>query len=134
MALRAGRRFGVDSSVPGRVLVVDDDATLRTVVQRILESEGYVVETASDGNEALDRIQSGPPDLVLLDLMMPIMDGWQVLERLRGVTAHPPVIVLSAYLDRGRVLDAGAVDCLPKPFRMRDLLRTCQKALGTGAN
>jgi len=83
---------------PARILVVDDDQTVSEVVARYLQREGYEVETVADGKVALDRALAHPPDLVVLDLMLPGMDGLEVCRRLRAL-APVPVIMLTA---RGR--------------------------------
>lgn len=115
------------------VLVVDDDAAFRGVVQRLLEtatSGPYAVDSAADGQEALEKIAAHQPDLVLLDLMMPNVDGWEVLERIRAMDRRPPVIVLSAHLDHHkRAQEAGAAAVLSKPVGLKVLLLTCERLL-----
>lgn len=104
----------------GRVLVVDDNATNRDLLQRRLSREGYRVETAGDGREALARLQQEAFDLVLLDIMMPEINGYEALQRLKEDEAlrHLPVIMISA-LDEidsvARCIELGAEDYLPKP-------------------
>jgi two-component system response regulator MprA len=112
-----------------RVLVVDDDNSVRQLLSRTLAASGYSVDSASNGEEALERIQAGHPDLVVLDLMMPVLDGWGVLRRLRGAPDPPRVIVLSAVGDCRRAIREGAAGCLPKPFRLKQLLEACHLAL-----
>jgi CheY-like chemotaxis protein len=114
---------------PKRILVVDDEEDLRTFVAGIFDGLGYVVECAEDGAAALQKMATTTPDLVVLDLMMPVMDGWGVLDRLRGMARHPPVVILSAYADCPRAIKAGAVGCLSKPFRLQDLVGTCENVL-----
>ena len=114
---------------PKRILVVDDERDLRTFVAAIFDDLGYVVECAEDGAEALEKMMATPPDLVVLDLMMPVMDGWGVLDRLREMTLRPPVVILSAFADCQRAIKAGAAGCLSKPFRLQDLVGTCENAL-----
>ena len=115
------------------VLVVDDEQDIRHFLELVLQSAGYDVECAADGQEALARIAARPPDLVLLDLMMPIMDGWEVLDRL-GRRKPPTVLVLSAAADPARAAKAGAAACVAKPFSARALLETCARVLaGDGA-
>ena len=107
----------------GRVLVVEDDATVAEVVGRYLERDGYEVEVFTDGARALARALSSPPDLVLLDLMLPGMDGLEVCRRIRGV-APIPIIMLTARGQEGdRVLglELGADDYVAKPFSPREL-------------
>ena len=106
-----------------RVLVVDDDPTIAEVVCRYLEREGYAVETVGDGITALERATADPPDLVVLDLMLPGIDGLEVCRRLRSL-APVPVIMLTAKGDENdRIigLDLGADDYLAKPFSPREL-------------
>lgn len=110
----------VDQSAP-RVLVVDDIEDNRALLKRRLEKQGHVVTMAADGKQALAMIESEPPDLVLLDIMMPEMDGFAVLERLKGnpATRDIPVIVISALDDvesAVRCIEQGAEDFLSKPF------------------
>jgi len=106
------------------ILIVDDDADIRAALQHFLESAGYPTIQAADGREALTTARSQPPGLVLLDLMMPIMDGWSFLvERGRHPeTAGVPVIVLSAHLKGPRGVPSGANACLAKPFDADELL------------
>lgn len=112
------------------MLIVDDDDSVRLIVSRILEMAGYAVEAAGNGEEALERIAARHPDLVVLDLTMPILDGWGVLRRLKEVPDRPPVIILSAVVDRIRAIHEGAADCLSKPFHREQLLDACHRALG----
>src|SRR5580658_10292198 len=106
-----------------KVLVVDDDATVREVVTRYLLREGYRVEQSSDGADALERALEDPPELVVLDLMLPSLDGLEVCRRLRMV-APVPVIMLTARDEEGdRIagLELGADDYVAKPFSPREL-------------
>jgi len=96
------------------------------MVTTVLEKRGYVVETAADGEEALERAVAQPPDLIITDVMMPRMDGWQLVKalRARGEFAFVPVIFLTALSsddDRIRGFRLGADDYLPKPFRFEEL-------------
>src|SRR5215468_6854728 len=105
-----------------RVLVVDDDPDILDALSEILEAEGYDVQRARNGREALQRLEQGLPDLVLLDLMMPVMDGWEFARSL-DPGARPPIIVLSA--DRNvsaKAKEIGALGWLAKPFELSDLL------------
>jgi DNA-binding response OmpR family regulator len=109
---------------PARVLVVDDDQTVSEVVARYLELEGYEVEVVGDGKVALDRALADPPDLVVLDLMLPSMDGLEVCRRLRAL-APVPVIMLTARgqeSDRVIGLELGADDYVSKPFSPKELV------------
>jgi DNA-binding response OmpR family regulator len=109
-----------------RILVVDDEANIRTSVRLCLEGAGYVVEQASNGSEALEKIKRHPPELVLLDLAMPIMDGMTVLTEMRNWWAHYPtrVVVVTAHGSVKTAIAAmrlGASDFLEKPFLPEDL-------------
>jgi two-component system, OmpR family, response regulator MprA len=108
-----------------RVLVVDDEPALRDALESSLAFEGYEVATASDGVEALDAIAESKPDLVLLDIMMPRMDGLTAVRRLRARGDTVPVLMLTArdaVGDRVTGLDVGADDYLAKPFELDELL------------
>ena len=110
-----------------RVLVVDDDEQLRYVLRETMTEDGYEVEAASNGREALAIIQRWQPDLIVLDLMMPVMDGEtfrQEQQRL-GLAEQVPVVVLSAAREmRGIAERVGAAASVPKPFDLDDLLAT----------
>lgn len=106
-----------------RVLVVEDDPTVAEVVARYLEREGFSVEAVGDGPAALDRAAAAPPDLVVLDLMLPGLDGLEVFRRLRA-RGPVPIVMLTARGDEGeRIagLEVGADDYVPKPFSPREL-------------
>ncbi|MGH9013374.1 MAG: response regulator [Acidimicrobiia bacterium] len=114
-----------------RVLVVDDDPTVAEVVVRYLEREGYTAESVTDGNRALERVRSHLPDLVVLDLMLPGIDGFEVYRRLRAL-APVPVIMLTARGDEDdRVvgLELGADDYVSKPFSPRELIARVRSVL-----
>jgi len=114
-----------------RILVVDDDVTISEVVARYLSREGYAVETVHDGRTALDRALADPPDLVVLDLMLPGMDGLEVCRRLRAL-APVPVIMLTARGDESdRVigLELGADDYVAKPFSPKELVARVRAVL-----
>ncbi|MFB9275817.1 response regulator transcription factor [Cohnella cellulosilytica] len=107
-----------------RVLVADDEANITDVCRRYLEREGYQVMTARDGQEALEIWSSARPDLIVLDLMMPRKDGWQVAKEIRQ-TEDTPIIMLTARgeeQDRLMGLTLGADDYLTKPFSPRELV------------
>ena len=110
---------------PRRVMVIDDDPTLTDVVDRYLTREGFSVAVEADGQRGLDQVQREPPDLVVLDVMLPGIDGLEVCRRLRaGTKPRVPVIMLTARgeeSDRVRGLDLGADDYLVKPFSLREL-------------
>ena len=112
-----------------RVLVVDDDRNLRKIISTNLELAGFMVEAAADGREALDKIETVLPDLVLLDLMMPHMDGYEVARHIRGhqnpMISNVPIIILTAKgetEDKLRGFEAGADDYITKPFGPQELL------------
>ncbi len=108
-----------------RILVVDDDRAVRESLRRSLEFNGYQVELAADGQQALDSMAEQRPDALVLDVMMPRLDGLEVARRLRGTGDDLPILVLTAreaVSDRVAGLDAGADDYLPKPFALEELL------------
>jgi two-component system, OmpR family, response regulator MprA len=108
-----------------RILVVDDDRAVRESLRRSLEFNGYQVDLASDGQQALESVNSARPDAMVLDVMMPRLDGLEVCRRLRGTGDDLPILVLTArdlVSDRVAGLDAGADDYLPKPFALEELL------------
>ena len=109
---------------PPRVLVVEDDARLAATLERVLVAEGHEVEVAGDGLDALRRAKLRPPDLAVLDVMLPGADGITVCRRLRE-TAQFPILMLTALSgteERVRGLDSGADDYLVKPFAYQELL------------
>jgi DNA-binding response OmpR family regulator len=113
------------------VLVVDDEADVRNLVRILLERAGHAVSEASSGREALRRLHAVRPALVVLDVTMPEMDGWQTLERIRDLT-DVPVLMLTARageLDKVRGLKAGADDYVVKPFGRQELLARVEALL-----
>ncbi|HEX8032333.1 MAG TPA: response regulator transcription factor [Ktedonobacterales bacterium] len=113
------------------ILVADDDPQLLRLITRNLQLEGYEVLAASDGQQALDAIEAHAPDLVLLDVMMPRMDGFTVAERVREFSAVPIIIVTARGQDQDKIrgLDAGADDYLTKPFSVDELLARVRAVL-----
>jgi two-component system, OmpR family, response regulator MtrA len=114
------------------ILVVDDDPAIRDVVADILEMSDYSVKTAANGAEALDKIQSEQPSAVLLDLMMPVMDGWEFLRRCRGQVpcARVPVVVMSAARDAAAAArELGAQAYLTKPFDVDTVLDVVERLI-----
>lgn len=109
-----------------RILVVDDDQVIQQLLKVNLELEGYAVEVASDGEEALVLFDRFRPDLVLLDIMMPKLDGWEVARRLAGTTGGPPpIVLLSARAQESDVQkgnDLGVAAYVTKPFDPIQLL------------
>lgn len=109
---------------PPHILVVDDDTDIRQTIRDILELEGYSVAVASDGRQALERIEERRPVLILLDLQMPVMTGWEVLSQLRAEGSGLPVVFMSAgYRARTEAERHNADAQLGKPFEMDELLR-----------
>ena len=107
-----------------RILVVDDDVALAEMISIVLEGEGYTVSTCPDGAKAVAAFQEHHPDLVLLDVMLPGMDGFEVCAALRA-ESNVPIVMLTARSDTADVvtgLEAGADDYVPKPFKPRELV------------
>ena len=114
-----------------RILVIDDEPELLRALNINLRAHGYEVDSATDGSTALRHAAAHPPDLAILDLGLPDMDGVEVIHGLRGWT-HLPIVVLSAregQTDKVSALDAGADDYLTKPFGMRELMARVRAAL-----
>ena len=111
------------TDAPTRVLVVEDDRTVAEVVTRYLEREGFAVESVGDGHEALARADAHLPDLVVLDIMLPGLDGLEVCRRLRSHAPIPVVMLTARGSEEDRVLglDLGADDYVSKPFSPREL-------------
>lgn len=112
--------------------MVDDDPDILEALSEILESEGFGIRQARNGLEALELLEPLPPNLILLDLMMPVMDGWEFAERMRRRPdwSEIPIIVLSA--DRnigGKARELGALGYLAKPFELHELLSLVQTSL-----
>jgi two-component system response regulator MprA len=120
-----------------RILVVDDDRAVRESLRRSLQFNGYQVDTAGDGQQALESVTSQRPDAMVLDVMMPRLDGLEVCRRLRSTGDDLPILVLTArdaVSDRVSGLDAGADDYLPKPFALEELLARLRALLRRAAN
>ena len=113
------------------VLIVEDDRNIAELLQMYLEKEGYAVTVAFDGGQGLAKFRSVQPDLVLLDVMMPVMDGWAVCRAIRA-ESRTPVIMLTAKGetdDKVAGLKAGADDYITKPFEMREVLARIEAVL-----
>ncbi len=113
------------------ILVVDDEANIRDLARLYLEKEGYQVIIATNGRQALDQVRHDEPDLVVLDLMLPEVDGWEVCRRLRA-TGNLPIIMLTARdddVDKIVGLELGADDYLTKPFNPRELVARVRSVL-----
>ena len=117
-----------------RILVVDDDETIRRTLRINLQARGYEVEEVASGRDALSTLEDAPPDLIILDLGLPDLDGVEVLRRLRR-TLRTPVVVLSTRQqsdDKVEALDQGADDYVTKPFGMDELMARVRSALRRG--
>jgi len=130
MALTPGSRradtghMPVRSESPSSILVVDDEPDIRELLGLLLQRAGHTVRLACDGREGLRALHSQPPDLVILDVTMPGLDGWQTLERIRDLSDVPVLMLTarSAELELVRGLRAGSDDYVVKPFRRQELL------------
>lgn len=121
------------------ILVADDDPNITELLRLYLEKEGYVVTTAADGQEAMDKFNANQPDMVLLDVMMPRLDGWQVCRNIRQ-KSNCPIIMISAkgeVFDKVLGLELGSDDYIVKPFegkevgaRVKAVLRRCSRNHG----
>lgn len=121
-----------------KVLVADDKASSRELIRVVLERSGYDVSEASDGREALEQARQQQPDLILLDLQMPQMDGFGVLEELKKDAAFSgkPIVALTAYAmqgDREKALEAGFTSYVTKPVNLAELRRHIASLLGGDA-
>jgi DNA-binding response OmpR family regulator len=119
------------TEAPSRILVVDDDPTVSEVVALYLARDGYTVETVADGRIALDRALAEPPDLVVLDLMLPGIDGLEVCRRLRALAPVPIVILTARGQESDRIigLELGADDYVAKPFSTKELVARVRAVL-----
>jgi len=108
-----------------KILLVEDEARLATAVRRVLDDEGYATDWAADGADGLTRAEASEYDVILLDVMLPSYDGYEIARRLRADGSTVPILMLTArdgIQDRVRGLDAGADDYLVKPFALAELL------------
>ena len=137
-ALEVGRYYAKNSLMPKKILVVDDDAELVELISFNLKQVGYAVSTASDGVQAIKKAHSLEPDLIVLDVMMPELDGFAVCEILRrdATTALIPIMMLTAIsseLGRMAALGSGATDFVTKPFSPRLLVSRIEDLLKKAA-
>ena len=118
----------------GHVLVVDDDADIRGLLRELLERQGYQVTEAANGRDGLRALYASPPDVVLLDISMPELDGWETLERIRDVSEVPVAMLTAraAELEKVRGLKGGADDYITKPFGRQELLARIEAMLRRG--
>jgi CheY-like chemotaxis protein len=122
-----------------RILIVDDKATSRELLRTVLEKNGYAIFEAADGAEAIERARAESPDLILLDLQMPVRNGYEVLHELRQDPRYAtlPIIALTASAmqgDREKALAAGFTAYLPKPVTLAHLRDEVQRLLSKSAN
>ena len=119
-----------------KILVIDDDEKITSMLKRSLAFEGYSVVTARNGHSGIQMFASDEPDLLVLDLMMPIVDGWEVCRRVREAGSTVPILMLTArdeVQDRVKGLDSGADDYLLKPFALEELLARVRALLRRSA-
>ena len=115
-----------------RILVVDDEEALRTVLSSELEDEGYVVQMAGDGDEAIKILEKNAFDLILLDIKMPTVDGFEVLKFIKQTHPLSKVIMLTGFADLKNAIESkklGAEDFVSKPYDLVDLLTTVERVL-----
>jgi DNA-binding NtrC family response regulator len=123
-----------DFSMPAknRILVVDDEDALRTVLSSELEGEGYIVQMAGDGDEAINILEKNSFDLILLDIKMPTVDGFEVLKYVKQHAPSTKVIMLTGFADLKNAIESkklGAEDFVSKPYDLVDLLTTVERVL-----
>jgi two-component system response regulator MprA len=118
-----------------RVLVADDDPVIREAVAEILEIEGYRVRTAADGVEALRLLRQEPPALLILDMRMPGLNGWEVAAEMRSLAIDIPILVMTAARDaRAWAAEVAASAYLAKPFDLQALVDAVERLSGPGAD
>ena len=120
-----------------RILVVDDEPSIRALIRTVLEHEGHTITTAENGRRALESVIESVPDLIVLDLMMPEMDGWHFLEELhnRGLRGQTRVVIVSGHFDATRASERSSVPhVLPKPFDPQSLVELINDALDVEAS
>ena len=117
---------------PMRILIVDDDADISEAMRIVLENRGFTVDTARDSKEAAGQVGSQKPDLIILDVMLPQRDGFQVCKNLRNSGVSTPILMLTARsttLDTVTGLRSGADDYLRKPFEIRELIASIEQVV-----
>jgi CheY-like chemotaxis protein len=121
--------------MPGPILVVEDDEDLQQLLRLVLEGNGYAVETASNGEEALAFLERRRPGLILLDMRMPVMNGWEFAAALRERESDqpPPILVVTAAANPGQqAAEVGAAGWIAKPFDVRRVVELVEQALAAG--
>jgi CheY-like chemotaxis protein len=135
IAAGVGRNGSEVADGTRRVLVVEDDAGTRELVRQALEANGYLVEVAPDGKKALEAVAANPPALVILDVMLPVLDGFSVVERMKAELPNggPPVVMLTIVDEPERAARLGVESYLHKPFDTDELLRRVRRLAGATA-
>lgn len=113
-----------------QVLIAEDDAAIRDVVTGVLEDEGYAVTAVANGQEALDSCHAATPDLVLLDLMMPVLDGFQFLKRGKAGCAAPVLVMSASFRMREIPHGTHVAGFVEKPFDLADLVAAVERCIG----
>lgn len=123
-----GRGENFRNGEPRLILIVDDDPAIRSTVSEILDMEGYPVQTAANGQEALSKVRATRPWLIILDMRMPIMDGWAFARTLQEERIKIPILVMTAAQNARRwAEEIGANAYIPKPFDLDELLNAVNK-------
>lgn len=133
---RAGHRSALETTTLARILLVEDNEMNRDMLSRRLTRKGHEVILAVDGIEGVSKAQQDAPDLVLMDLSLPRIDGWEATRRIKAEPGAPPIIALTAHAmqgDRERALDAGADDYDTKPVDLKRLLGKIEALLRASA-
>jgi CheY-like chemotaxis protein len=122
--------------VPRRILVADDEAEIRKMMRTAFETKGYEVAETDNGRDVIQSVKTCRPDLVVMDIRMPSMDGWAALAQINQLPIPPPVVIVSSADDidmNPAMLKEGVAAYLTKPFRIDELITTCQGVLGVAA-
>lgn len=126
----------MDKTKRPRILVADDEAEIRKVMRAAFEARGYEVEEIDNGFDAIRSVEARRPDLVLLDIRMPTLDGWAALAEIRKLPAAPPVVIVSSVDEINMspmMIREGVAAYVSKPFRIDELMATCQSVLAVAA-